>query len=962
MSHKKINNNKPNFPKLEEDILKFWRDKKIFSKSLKKTASGKRFVFFEGPPTANGRPGIHHIEARAFKDLIPRFKTMQGYFVERKAGWDTQGLPVELEVEKQIGVSGKLDIEKYGVDKFNKKCRDSVWKYKDEWEKMTERIGFWIDLEDPYITYTNEYIETLWWILKQVWDKKLLEQGYKVVPYCPRCGTSLSSHEVAQGYEDVTEDSVYIKFKLVDQPDTFILAWTTTPWTLPGNVALAVNQKIKYLKVKQDNEYYILAEDLVDLLEGDYKKVAEVKAKDLIGQRYEPLFPFVDLEKETGQKAYYITPADFVTTEEGTGVVHTAVMYGEDDFNLGRKIKLPEFHTVDDKGQFKPIVKPWAGKFVKEVESEIVDWLKANNKLYKVQPNTHAYPFCWRCHTPLLYYAKTTWFIRMTALRDKLIKNNKNINWVPAHLKEGRFGEWLNEVKDWAVGRERYWGTPIPVWECRKCQRQECLGSYEELKSKAKEPELIKDDFDPHRPYIDNIHLKCDCGGQMQRVPEVMDTWFDSGSMPFAQWHYPFENKDRIDEGISYPADFIAEAIDQTRGWFYTLLAISTLLDKGEPFKNVISMGHVLDAKGQKMSKHLGNVIAPNEVIDKYGADSVRWFLYAVNQPGDSKNFDARALEDMVKKHFMILWNVLLFYKLFAGDKPKESDSQHVLDRWILSLSNKLIKDVTDSLEKFQITNAARAISAFITDLSTWYVRRSRDRFKGDDKEDMNDALTTLRQVLLTMAKVSAPFTPFISEHIYQEINGDQESVHLDSWPAVGKIDEELLSGMGQVRKIVELGHSLRAESEIKVRQPLPQVAFTGVQITKELTEQIAKELNVTEVHSTQTIPAGSDWTTRSEGSLTVGLDTTITDELKELGYIREISRYVNALRKQAGLTPSDSITLMYETDDESSKRLFTHYQAILLKETRANKIVAGRGKQVKEIFLDEKKVVLSFK
>ncbi|MFH0951972.1 MAG: isoleucine--tRNA ligase [Patescibacteria group bacterium] len=951
----------PDFPKVEEEIIKFWRDKKIFNKSLEQTKQGKRFVFFEGPPTANGQPGIHHVEARAFKDLIPRFKTMQGFFVERKAGWDTQGLPVELEVEKSIGVTGKLDIEKYGIDKFCKQCKESVWKYTEDWEKLTERIGFWLDMDDPYITYTNEYLESLWWIIKQAWDKKLLYQGYKVIPHCPRCGTSLSSHEVAQGYEDVTEDSVFIKFKLVDESDTYVLAWTTTPWTLPGNVALAVGKNIKYVKVKQGSEHYILAEKLLELLAGEYEMVGPVPFKDLVGKKYEPLFPFVNLEKETGKKAYYLTEADFVTTEEGTGVVHTAVMYGEDDFNLGRKIGLPEHHTVDDKGCFTELVEPWAGKFVKNVEKDITKWLKDNNKLYSIKPNTHAYPFCWRCHTPLLYYAKTTWFIKMTKLRDELIANNKRINWVPAYIKEGRFGEWLAEIKDWAVGRERYWGTPLPVWQCVKCRGQECIGSYEELKQKAVDSSNIGKDFDPHRPYIDAIKIKCDCGGEMTRVPEVMDAWFDSGSMPFAQWHYPFENKKRIDEGQSFPADFIAEAIDQTRGWFYTLLAVSTILDKGEPYKNVISLGHVLDAEGQKMSKSKGNVINPNEVIDKYGADAVRWFLYTVNQPGDSKNFDTRILEDMVKKHFIILWNVLSFYKLFATEKVKAKPGDHVLDRWIVSRLNQLIAAVTDKLEKYDVTDAARKISSFITDLSTWYIRRSRDRFKSDNSKDIEDAISTLKLVLLDLARVSAPFTPFIAEHLYQTVGGDKESVHLGKWPESKKTDQELLDGMKQVRKIVELSHSLRAEAGIKVRQPLPQVVFSGVSLTKELSEIIMAEVNVKEVHSASKIPIGHEWRSKKEEPLTVALDTTITDELKELGWVREISRNINSLRKTAGLTPQDKVELLYETSDSNLKKLMQLHARTLLKEARATSLNEGQGKHSKEVELNKQKIILSF-
>ncbi|MBN1983749.1 MAG: isoleucine--tRNA ligase, partial [Chitinivibrionales bacterium] len=642
---------RPDFPAMEEEILRFWEQENIFKKTLEKTKDGKSFVFFEGPPTANGKPGIHHVLARAYKDIILRYKTMQGFFVERKAGWDTHGLPVELQVEKELKISGKPDIEKYGIAQFNEKCEQSVWKYKKEWEELTKRIGFWLDLDSPYVTYENEYIESLWWIIRQIWDKDLLYKGHKVVPHCPRCGTALSSHEVAQGYKSVEENSVFIKFKVVGEKDTSILSWTTTPWTLPGNVALAVGEAIEYVKIKVGKEMYICAKAVVERLFEKYKEIETFTGADLIGMKYEQLFDIPALQSETSHQVY---TADFVNTDEGTGVVHTAVMYGEDDYQLGEKVGLPKHHTVDENGTFTDEVPGLAGKFVKdkEVEKAIISDLQDRGLLLKEEMYTHDYPFCWRCDTPLLYYAKDSWFIRMSSLKEQLIKNNEEINWVPGYIKHGRFGEWLNELKDWAFSRERYWGTPLPIWESEDGDRI-CIGSREELKQLAKDPSKVIKDFDLHRPFVDDIVLMKD-GKEYRRVKEVIDVWFDSGAMPFAQWHYPFENKERIDKGVSFPAAFISEAIDQTRGWFYTLLAVSTLLDKGAPYKNIICLGHILDNKGQKMSKSRGNVVDPFEMIGKYGADTVRWHLFTMNQPGDSKLFDEKHLGDVLRKNWMI--------------------------------------------------------------------------------------------------------------------------------------------------------------------------------------------------------------------------------------------------------------------------------------------------------------------
>jgi len=968
-----------NFSEEEKKTLEYWKQKDIFKKSLLKTKKGKRFVFFEGPPTANGKPGIHHVLARAFKDLIPRYKTMQGFFVERKAGWDTQGLPVELEVEKEIGVSGKKDIEKYGIEKFCRKCKQNVWKYKKDWEQMTERLGFWIEMNDPYITYNNEYIETLWWIFKQIWDKELLYQGYKVVPHCPRCETALSSHEVAQGYRSVTETSMYVKFKLVDEPDTYVLAWTTTPWTLPGNVALALGPKIKYVKVKIKDEYYILAKDTLKVLEGKYEIVKEYTPKELEGKKYKPLFDFLDIEKITGQPAYYLALADFVSVEEGTGVVHTAVMYGEDDYDLGEKIGLPKYHTVNPDGKFIPEVKPWAGRFVKDVDKEIIQYLDEHNLLYKTEATTHDYPFCWRCDTPLLYYAKNSWFIKMSALREKLIANNKKINWVPEYIKEGRFGEWLNEVKDWAVSRERYWGTPIPIWICEKCGEKECIGDFSELfKKSAKElTEAEKKQFDPHRPKIDEIKLKCKCGGEMKRIPDVADTWFDSGSMPYAQWGYPNLKGSKKKFLENYPADYICEAMDQTRGWFYTLLAISTLLENagqvkdGACYKNVICLGLILDKKGQKMSKSKGNVVLPEDVFSKFGADATRFYLYTVSQPGETKNFDFSGIEEVVKKVLLILMNVLSFYKLYAHTEkikivePKFAQLK-TLDQWILAELNHLILKTTEYLDNYKITEAGRLISTFINHLSTWYLRRSRDRFKGNDENDKKIALQTLGYVLFELSRLMSPFTPFTAEKIYQEIGGEKESVHLEDWAKFEKLSEpeiKIREMMDLAREIVEAGHSLRADNGIKVRQPLSQVVFySEMALDDNLQKIVLDELNVKEVHlvGKEKKPSGKEFVLKEGNKFWVALDTTITDELKEQGWVREVIRQINSLRKEAGLTIKDKIRISVE--GSFGKKFFERYQKEILDNTLAEKVEYKKVEEMehkKDLVLDKEKIKL---
>ncbi|MBU0597769.1 isoleucine--tRNA ligase, partial [Patescibacteria group bacterium] len=929
---------KVSLPQVEEKILNWWQNNNVFPRSVESRRGGPRFVFYEGPPTANGSPGIHHVLARAYKDIIPRYKTMQGFYVERKAGWDTQGLPVELQAEKELKISGKPEIEKYGIAEFNKKCKESVWKYKKEWEEMTKRIGFWLDMDNPYITYENDYLESLWWIIKQVWDKGLLYKGYKVVPHCPRCGTALSSHEVALGYKEVEEDSVYIKFKVVDEEDTYILSWTTTPWTLPGNVALAVGEDIDYAKVKVDKEIYILAKSIAEKLFEKLKVVKEMKGKDLVGMVYEPLFNIASLKSDKAHKVYV---ADFVNIEEGTGIVHTAVMYGEDDYQLGERVGLPKYHTVDENGLFTKEVEKWAGQFVKDekVEQGIVNDLEEKKLLLKSEPYKHSYPFCWRCETPLLYYAKDSWFIRMSKLKEKLIRNNEQINWTPSYIKHGRFGEWLDELKDWAFSRERYWGTPLPIWESDDKDRL-CIGSRKDLKSLAKDPKKIDDKFDLHRPFVDDIVLVRD-GKEYKRVKEVIDVWFDAGAMPFAQWHYPFANKERIDEGVSFPADYISEAVDQTRGWFYTLLAVATLLGKGTPYKNVTCLGLILDEKGQKMSKSKGNVVDPFTIIRKYGADPLRWYLFTMNQPGEAKLFSEKKLEDVVKKNWLILWNVLTFWKMYAKNfSPSAKDSSHVLDKWITARFNVLVEQVTKNLDNYEVTEAARAMGEFINILSTWYLRRSRARFKkdGDDKQQ---ALHTLHFILLHLSKIMAPFAPMFAESLFKEVNKDKilTSVHLCEWPEVNKaaIDNKLIDIMSIARQAVELGHSLRKENNFKVRQPLSQFIIQTQLLNPEITGLIKDELNVQEVITAKQLPTGKDFVYKETANVKVALDKTITDELKGLGVVREVIRQINAMRKDAQLTIDDLITLYYEVEDEFLEKIITHYKKDICSETLAS-------------------------
>ncbi len=1153
------------FPKLEEQILRQWKEKRAFETSVKRRTlrrtQGKkapRFVFYEGPPTANGRPGFHHVLARVFKDIVCRYKTMRGFLVERKGGWDTHGLPVELQIEKKLGLKSKKDIEKYGIAKFNAECKKSVWEFKKEWEDLTERIGFWLDLKNPYITYETNYIESLWWIIKQFWQKGLLYKDYKVVPYCPRCGTPLSSHEMAQGYRTVTDRSVTVKFLIsnskflnkfqIPKSKIFLLAWTTTCWTLPGNVALAVGKDIQYAVVQKGEETYILAKNLLGNFQGEYQILKEVSGKDLEGIEYEPLFDSLKNQplasappspqasegrsKATAgkEKKHYVALGDFVSTEEGTGIVHTAVMYGEDDYKLGQKLNLPKKHTVDEEGKFNALVPQWQGVFVKDAEPSIIEDLKKRNLLFKEELYEHEYPFCWRCSTPLLYYAKESWFVNMQKVKEKLIANNQKINWVPSHIKEGRFGEWLKEVKDWAFSRERYWGTPLPIWECQTCGHRELVGSKEDLlkqkystnayyilrhghstrqqtglvssfpekihvpltlqgvrqitklaknlkkrnidlicssdllrtkqtaeiiakelglqvmhderlreldtgifngkhieefgkffrqegetrvehylrRFSARPPEgenwldvqkrvvdflfgveekyknktilivsheiplsllegltsgFSREEFvgyrekkaikvgelrkliyrhlpyndemelDFHRPYVDEVEFYCpQCQkGKMKRVKEVVDVWFDSGTMPFAQAHWPFHaSRSKLHAPRLFPADYICEAIDQTRGWFYTLLAVSTLLGYGTPYKNVISLGHILDEKGEKMSKSKGNVVNPWEMIKKYGVDAIRWYFFTASNPGDPKFFAERDLQETVRRFLLPLWNSSVFYKTYVhGEKYTRRDilrfhsgqarykTQHVLDRWIMSRLNAVVGEMAKKLDDYDVTGAARTLEDFVVnDISLWYIRRSRARFQNPvSKEDFRAASLTLQQVLTNVCVLAAPFIPFLSDSIFarimQENEGGKkkvESVHWQDWPKsrISFSDRKLEENMRVVRDIAAKGLAERAKAGIKVRQPLQKLKIKNekLKMSAKLLELLKEEINVKEVIIDPSI--------KEE----VELDATITTQLKREGMVREIIRHIQDMRKKAGYQPKHRVSLRYDGEE----------------------------------------------
>ena len=839
------------FVEREREVEKFWRDNHIFEKSIEDRKDAPTYMFYDGPPTANGKPHIGHALTRVIKDMIPRYRTMKGYKVPRKAGWDTHGLPVEIEVEKELGINGKEQIEKYGVAPFIEKCKESVWKYKSMWEQFSNVIGFWADMDDPYVTYHNSYIESEWWALKQIWDKGLLYKGFKVVPYCPRCGTPLSSHEVAQGYKDVKERSAIVRFKKKDE-DVYFLAWTTTPWTLPSNVALCVNPDEEYSKVKQGDYTYILASALVEtVLKDDYTVLETYKGKELEGIEYEPLWGGLNVKG----KAWYVVCDSYVTLTDGTGIVHIAPAFGEDDSRIGRNYNLPFVQLVDAQGNLTKETK-WEGVFVKDADKLVLKDLEENGKLFDAPVFEHSYPHCWRCNTPLIYYARESWYIKMTAVKEDIIRNNNTINWIPESIGKGRFGDWLENIQDWAVSRNRYWGTPLNVWIC-ECGHMHSIGSIEELKSMSKN---CPEDIELHRPYIDAVTITCpECGKEMRRTPEVLDAWFDSGSMPFAQHHYPFENKEKFE--AQYPADFISEAVDQTRGWFYSLLAISTLIFNRAPYKNVIVMGHVQDEDGQKMSKSKGNAVDPMDALNKFGADAIRWYFYVNSAPWLPNRFHDKAVEEGQRKFLGTLWNTYAFYVLYADidnfDPTKytlDYEKLSVMDKWLLSKLNTLVKTVDDYLSNYKITETARALQSFTDDMSNWYVRRCRERFwaKGMEQDKIN-AYMTLYTSLITLSKISAPMIPFMTEEIYQNLvrsvdKNAPESIHLTDFPKVNEefIDKDLEVSMDEVLDIVVLGRAARNSANIKNRQPIGNMYVKAENVLSPFyVEIIEDELNV---------------------------------------------------------------------------------------------------------------------
>jgi isoleucyl-tRNA synthetase len=847
----------------EAEIAKFWDDNLVFAKSLEQRASAPIFIFYEGPPTANGMPHIGHAFARTIKDAICRYQTMKGFLVNRKAGWDTHGLPVELEVEKTLGISTKDEIEKLGIEKFNAECKKSVFKYKAEWDEFTRKLGYWLDLSNPYITYTNDYIETVWWILSRFWQSGLLYKGHKILPWCPRCETALSSHEVAQGYKKVADPSIYVTMKLVDKPDTYFLVWTTTPWTLISNVALALSADANYVTIKHGDKKLVLAESRLSVINGEYEILERKKGEEYRNTKYEPLYNFIPIER-----GHFAATADFVTMDDGTGIVHIAPAFGADDYELGKREELSVLQAVNIEGHFVPEVTPWAGWFVKKADPEIIKELNKRGLLYKAETYEHDYPFCWRCDSPLIYYARSSWFIKTTAFKDKLIEANKLAAWYPAEIGQGRFGEWLENNIDWALSRERYWGTPLPIWICEQCGKQHCIGSVEELRKMAlnfSEVEKAPQGLDLHRPYIDRVQFKCDsCGGTMSRVTEVIDAWFDSGSMPYGQAHYPFEHKDDFEKKY-FPAEFIAEGLDQTRGWFYSMLAISVFISGKSSYKSCIVNNLILDAEGRKMSKRLGNVIDPRKLLNEYGADAVRWYLMSSSQVWLPKRFDNEALVEVIRRFFSTLQNTYSFYSLYAnidGYKPADSDPEvakrALIDRWIISKLHTLIEDVDKALAENDITRAARGIADFtVDDLSNWYVRRSRRRFWGsDDASDKAAAYRTLFECLLTLAKLMSPIAPFLSEDIYrrltENLNGFLLSVHLNDFPKVENAyrEKSIEDAMDIARRTVELGRAARKDSKVKVRQPLGRLLALGIndserEMLSSMDDIVLDEINV---------------------------------------------------------------------------------------------------------------------
>ena len=1025
--YNKVELPKEGFVGIERKVAENWKKKDIMKKNFDMNKGKRYFVFYDGPPTANGMPHVGHIETRVMKDIIPRYKVMKGYYVPRKAGWDTHGLPVELEIEKKLGISGKEQIEEYGVEKFVKECKDSVFQYVSEWEKMTNKVGYWVDMDNPYVTYHNEYIESVWWALKELWKKDLLYEGHKVMPYCPRCGTALSSHEVAQGYKDVKDLTCVAKFKLEEnqgfEKDTYILAWTTTPWTLPSNLALCVNKAYDYCLVNANigtedepkYEKYILAKDLIDkvLNEIPYEILKKFKGKDLLDLKYERLMPWGDVEG----KAFVVIHGDYVNLDDGTGIVHIAPAYGEDDSFVSKQNGITFINLVDKSGKFVPEVEPWAGRFVRDCNEDICKWLSEENKLFSKEKHLHSYPHCWRCDTPLLYYPKASWFVKMTSLRDELVENNNKVNWYPDTIRTGRFGKFLENVIDWGISRDRYWGTPLPVWKC-ECGHIECIGSIEELKEKAVD---CPDDIELHKPYIDNVHLKCpECGEKMNRFKEVIDCWFDSGSMPYAQIHYPFENKELFEKN-QFPAQFISEAIDQTRGWFYTLTALGTALFGKTPFENCVVLGHVLDGKGQKMSKSKKNGVDPMLLLDTVGADATRWHFYTCSAPWLPTRLSLENVQETQRGFLSTLWNVYSFYVLYAEiDKfnPLEYSnfkSEHIMDRWIISKLNTLVKDIDSKLEKYDITSAAIELGEFTDELSNWYVRRNRERFWSQElTDDKIGAYVTLYKVLTTISKVAAPFVPFMSDEIYNNLvlgldKNAPESVHLCLWPEVDEkaIDKSLEQEMDLAYKIVKLGRSARNSANIKNRQPLSEMLISAKNLPDYYSDVVKEELNVKqvvlgadmkdyvsfeikpnlpvlgreygrfipqirqkiaefnqmdlaitvqnggteyiEIEDTQielssenllvTMQGKDGFAFSGEGEIGVVLDTHITPELKEEGYLREILSKVQNMRKDKGFEVLDRINL-YVSENEMLEKVIKKFEETIKHDTLADSIV----------------------
>ena len=1026
-----------NFVEREKETLKFWKDNQIFEKSVQLRQGAPAYTFFDGPPTANGKPHIGHVLTRAMKDIIPRYKTMRGYDVLRKAGWDTHGLPVELEVEKELGLDGKEQIEQYGVIPFIQKCKESVWKYKGEWEVMSDRMGFWADMDNPYITYDNDYIESEWWALKAIYEKGLLYKGHKIVPYCPRCGTALSSHEVAQGYKEVKETSATVRFRVPDEENTYFLAWTTTPWTLPSNVSLCVNPDVTYAYVRVDGkETLIMAKDLIGtVLEGhETEIVKEVLGKELEYKHYEPLFECTR-KAAGGKDAFYVMVDDYVTTTDGTGIVHNAPAFGEDDYRVCKKYDLPFVQMVDSKGEMCGGT-PWDGVFVKKADPMVLKDLDERGLLFAAPRFEHSYPFCWRCDTPLIYYARSSWFIAMTKVKDRLIDYNRRINWIPETIKEGRMGNFLENVIDWGISRERYWGTPLPVWVCDKCGKIHVVGSRKELS----ELTGCDENVELHKPYVDPLTWKCECGGTMRREPVVIDCWFDSGSMPFAQWHYPFENKDKFER--RYPANFISEAIDQTRGWFYTLSAIAACLFDSPAFLNCIVLGHVQDKEGRKMSKHIGNVVDPWVLLDNQGADAVRWYFYTSSMPWLPNRFSAEAVSESQRKYMGTFWNTYAFYILYA-DIDNFDPTRHKLvrenltpmDRWILSRLNTLMGHVEAYLDDLKMTEAGREMQDFMDDLSNWYVRRCRERYWGKDMTaDKEAAYMTLYTVLKTMALISAPFTPFMSETMYQNMvrtvdKSAPESIHLCDWPKKDEsfIDPELEANMAAVLDIVVLGRSARNAANIKNRQPVASMYVQGKALPDMYVSIIADELNVKEVRfvddassfisyrvkpqlktlgprygkllpkinqylagegvgnavvaahnrgesykfdidGTEISLAAEDvlvsteenagFVTVTEHDLSVVLDTNLTPELIEEGFVREIVSKVQTMRKEAGFEVTDHIVLSHH-GNSLIEGIFARHGAEIAADTLADSIKLGSAGYVKDWEINGESVTL---